>query len=368
MMLCRLLAGFDREEFDSVVIALGSRGPIASILEAAGAKVCALGSSSKLPGPGLLWKLKSVLREETPAIVQTWLYHSDLAGALVSMKARHSLFWNIRCGDPLVGMRSKPKALALRLLASLSGFPEAIVVNSSAGIAFHQQIGYRPRRWVKIPNGFDTELFHPSAEAAASVRAELGIPPDALLVGLVARFDPLKDHSSFLRAAGILTGAVPGIHFLLVGPGAGPECGELEEQIAALSLTDRVHLLGFRSDLPRLTAALDIAVNCSVSEGFCNAIGEAMACAVPCVVTDVGDSRELVGSAGLVVPVRSPSQLAAACEKLLALGPEGLAAVGRAGRERITRSFSIEGTVSQYEQLYRQSSRLHGAARIALAG
>jgi glycosyltransferase involved in cell wall biosynthesis len=103
----------------------------------------------------------------------------------------------------------------------------------------------------------------------------------------------------------------------------------------------------------RLMASFDIIVSSSSREGFPNVIGEAMACGVPCVVTDVGDSAKLVGQTGLVVPPRNPEALAQAGRELIRLGPEGRAKMGAAARERIRENFQLESVIAQYEGLYR---------------
>ena len=146
-----------------------------------------------------------------------------------------------------------------------------------------------------IPNGFDTDVFVPSDNARASVRAELGVPENTVLVGRIGRYHHTKDYPNFLQAAAMLLRNHPDIQFLVAGKNVDWNNGELRRQVQEFGLVERIHLLGERFDIPRLTAALDIAVSSSHAEGFPNVVGEAMACAVPCVVTDVGDSSWLVG-------------------------------------------------------------------------
>jgi glycosyltransferase involved in cell wall biosynthesis len=174
---------------------------------------------------------------------------------------------------------------------------------------------------------------------------------------LVARFDPLKDHRTFLRAAAMLRERWPDAHFVLVGQGVTESNEVLRETIAANGLRDRVHLLGERSDIPTLTAAFDIATCSSYGESFPNAVGEAMACAVPCVVTDVGDAKRIVGETGLVVSPRNAPALAAAWGELLELGAEGRQELGRQARDRIETNYGLDAIVRQYEALYARLAR-----------
>jgi glycosyltransferase involved in cell wall biosynthesis len=205
---------------------------------------------------------------------------------------------------------------------------------------------------VVLPNGFDLEVFKPDPAARLSVRQELGLPEEALFIGLVGRFYPLKDHYNFIDAAARLRAELPEIHFLLCGEGITPENKELAEWVNASGIRAHCHMLGQREDIPRITAALDIACSSSYMEGFPNVIGEAMACGVPCVVTDVGDSALLVGDTGMVVPPKNPQALANAWRELIEMGPDRRASLGEAARRRVGESFSLPAIAARYEELY----------------
>jgi glycosyltransferase involved in cell wall biosynthesis len=211
---------------------------------------------------------------------------------------------------------------------------------------------------VVIPNGFDLAGFKPDPVARISVRRELGIAEDSLLVGLVGRFNAQKDHSTFVHAAARLSAGLPGVHFLLCGDDITPAKAQHVRWITASGIRERCHLLGRREDIARLTAALDIATTTSAyGEGFPNVVGEAMACAVPCAVTDVGDSAAIVQDTGKVVPPRDPSALADAWLALIALGAEGRRQLGTAARKRIEKNFSLPLIVGLYQHLYEELSR-----------
>jgi glycosyltransferase involved in cell wall biosynthesis len=130
--------------------------------------------------------------------------------------------------------------------------------------------------------------------------------------------------------------------------------------IRQAQLLDCVHLLGERPDVTQLNAALDIASNTSLSENFPNAVGEAMACGTPCVVTDVGDSSDIVSDTGLVVPPQDPSALAKAWSQLISAGASGRQTLGQAARQRIIEHFSLEAIVGQYQQFYTQIIQQRG--------
>jgi len=174
------------------------------------------------------------------------------------------------------------------------------------------------------------------------------------LIGLISRYHPSKGHQNFLRAAVQLVEDCPEVHFVLAGRGVDQHNKNLTKSIHELCLESRVHLLGERTDTPRVTAALDLAVSSSFSEGFPNSIGEAMACGVPCVATDVGDSARIVEDTGAIVPPGDHRALAAAWKHLLEIGPEGRQELGAAARNRIKERFNLPAMVTQYEELYRQ--------------
>jgi glycosyltransferase involved in cell wall biosynthesis len=204
---------------------------------------------------------------------------------------------------------------------------------------------------VVIPNGFDVSLFQPDAMAGNELRRELALPPTAKLVGLLARYHPMKDHRTFLSAASEVLGTGRDVHFVAAGRGV-PESSDVREQIDRSGLGSRVHLLSERRDAARFLAALDVSVMCSSSEGFPNVVAEAMASGIPCVATDVGDAAAIVGDAGVVVAPRDSAALAAGITRLLDLDVQARSDLSVAARERIRARFSLEAMAQRYQQLY----------------
>ena len=283
------------------------------------------------------------------------MYHGDLIGGLAAkLSGRSLVVWGIRNTDLSPERTKRSTILTARACARLSNWlPEKIVVCSEASQKVHIKMGYRAEKMVVIANGFDLELFRPDPQARVSVRDELGIPAHTLLIGLVARFDPQKDHWNFIQAASLLQVTHPEVHYLLCGGGITWENQELSDLIKASNLGDNVHLLGLRDDVPRLTAALDIASTSSVGESFPNVVGEAMSCAVPCVVTDAGDSAFIVGETGLVVSPKDPQALANAWRYLVEMPSSEKDNLGFAARQRVAKYFNLPAVVSSYERLYK---------------
>lgn len=357
VMLYRLLSHTDPAVLESEVISLTDIGPIGHRIRILGVPVRAIGMRRGSPNPWGVVKLARWLRQDAPDVVQTWGYHADLVGGLATRLAgRIPVVWGIHhtTFDPQGTKRMTvwtAKACG-RLSRSLA---TRIVCCSQASGPVHAALGYDSDRMTVIHNGFDLSLFKPDLAARQAVREELGIPGNAPLIGLIARFDPQKDHRNFILAAGLLHVQMPECHFLLCGHGINWDNLELDRWIGAAGIGHRCHLLGERADVPRLTAALDIASTASsFGEAFPLVIGEAMACGVPCVVTDVGDSALLVGDTGRVVPPRNPQALADGWMSLLCdIKPEERRRLGLAARQRIEERYSIERIAAQYCRLYR---------------
>lgn len=359
IMLLKLLSGMQRTGLTHAVISLGDRGVMASRLEEIGIQVLTCGMTPGRINPFKFLKLVAMLRRLKPDLVQTWLYHADLLGGLAARLAgTPRVYWNIRHSNLDPDKNKRHTLWTVRTNALLSRWvPDAIVCNSSNSVAIHQGVGFDPGKFIVIPNGFDLQRFRPDALARASVREELKLAPHTRLVGLVARFDPLKNHRGFVQAASRVAQLVPDTAFILAGTDVDASNTALAGWIREAGLAERVHLLGRREDIPRLTASLDVAVCCSWGEGFPNAIGEAMACAVPCVVTNVGDCASIVGDTGWVVQSGDMAGLAQCITEALGLPAQAWQARGAAARQKVTDRYSLPAVVSQYEAQYLNAGR-----------
>ena len=306
-MLATYLTGPRDRGIRHRVVSLKPEGVFAGALRDAGIEVVSLGMG-RWPNPLSLLRLVCLIRRWRPDVVQTWMYHADLLGTLALLlsgrRARTQLNWGIRCSDMDLDEYGPMLRGVIRACRALSGLPDRIVANSEAGRRFHREtLHYRESDWRVIPNSIDTARFRPDSDHRAAVRAELGIASDAPLIGCFARVDPMKDYPGFLAALDRL----PGMQALAVG-----------KDTEHLPPRPGLHRLGRRDDVERLYAACDLLVLPSAfGEGFPNVVGEAMACGVIPVATDVGDSRAIVGEVGRIVPPRDPAALAAAVRALI---------------------------------------------------
>jgi glycosyltransferase involved in cell wall biosynthesis len=352
-MLAKVLGALG-PRVDARVVSLTDDGPIGERIRALGVETKALGMRRGIPDLRGVLKLAREIRAFRPDIVQTWMYHADLVGGLAALlTGRPPVIWGVRGAD-LDPTTAKWTTLGtLQLCAWLSrAIPARIVSNSVRGRDFHVARGYSDRKTVVVPNGFDLEAFTPREGLREEVRSELGIPRDAPLVGMVARYHAQKDFQNFSMAAGALAVAEPRARFLLCGEGVTSQNHELTRWLREAGVLERTFLLGRRSDVPRILASLDLFTLSSATEGFPNALGEAMACAVPCVATDAGDSGYVMGDAGRLVPTRDPAALAAAWRDVLRLPEREREELRERGRRRVSENFTIAAVARQFEALY----------------
>jgi glycosyltransferase involved in cell wall biosynthesis len=359
--LYRLLTNIDHERFDSRVISLMDRGLIGERIEQLGIPVHCVDMKRGLPGLISLNTFHRLIRTiPAPDLVQGWEYHGNIASSLVGwwLPGKPPVLWNIRHTPYLLRDEKWSTALIIRLGKFLSGSLSRIVYNSEVSRVAHESLGYAQGRGVVLPNGFDLDEFRPSRDARDSLRAELGIAPDAFLIGTVARFHPMKDHATFLKAAGLLAQKKPGVQFLLAGEGVDLQNAALRDLLFQNGLTHNAHLLGERKDVSRLLAAMDVLTMSSAwGEGFPNIVGEAMASGVPCVVTDVGDAARIIGETGIAIPSRDPITMVKAWESLLSMSLEVRAQRGAAARHRIEEKYALHGMIKNYENLYVEASK-----------
>ena len=353
-MLWRLVSGMDSSQFKNEVVSLTDILELAGKMEGIGVPVRSLGMKQTVPNPLLVVRLARWIRESKPDVIQTWMYHANLLGALAARLAGDvPVVWGIHHNvlDPRFDKRRT--MLVNHASAFLSRrFPERIVFCSEASLRLHRELGYTREKLEVIPNGFDLEQLKPQPAARARLREELDIPVEAPVIGMAARFHPHKDHRNFIRAAEKLHEQKPDVHFVLCGLNVTWENSQLVGWIEAAGLRARCHLLGLRQDVPRLFAMMDVATTASRSEAFPVAIGEAMACGIPCVVTDVGDSARIVGRTGIVVAPENPAALAEGWRRLIEAGPEVRRRLGRDARQRVEEEFALPVVVERYQAIY----------------
>lgn len=318
--LFRLVTQAKALQFQHHIISIGIGGALVSQFSQAGIPVLQLGINPAFPNPlrlKLLWK---ELQSFKPDLIIGWLYHGNFLALLIAVLFHCKVIWNIRQCLPQGYKDKLITRFFLYICAWLSRIPKAIIYNSKISALQHEQIGYNINRTQIAPNSIAEDLFFPDPLAYAEIRKQWNLPPTTILVGMIARFHPVKGHKIFFQTAEIALTVYPNLHFVLVGKNITPDNKDLQQLATQYNIPcQQLHLLGEQtlSFVAQVTKALDIAVSCSLAEACSNVILEALACHVPCVVTDVGESRALVQNFAWVVPANDASVMANAWIQIL---------------------------------------------------
>lgn len=337
------------------VFSLTGLGDIGPRLQARGIAVEALSMRPGLPNPLAFLHLVRRLVQIRPQVVHTWMYHADLLGGLAARLAGvRAVMWGLRHSNLDAGANKASTLRVLRLCARLSRrVPARIACAAARARDVHVAAGYAADRMVVIPNGFDLARYRPDAAARDAVRAELGLPEDSPVVGMIGRFDPQKNHEGFARVMQRLHERRPEVHAVLAGTGIDAGNAAVAGWLREAGVDTVCHLLGRRDDIPRIMAALDVLVLPSIGEAFPNVVGEAMSCGVPCAVTDVGDAADIVDGIGRVVASGDMPALADAVADLLALAPQARAQLGARAQQAVRTRFDLQAVAQRYEDEYR---------------
>lgn len=351
--LLRLIEGGLREQFECTVLSLSGEGIYGSLMRQAGISVHSLHMKSSMPVPGAFLEFRKLLRQLKPDVVQGWMYHGNFMASLsrVLSGTRPAVVWNVR--HALYDVRDeKPNTrLVIRACRYLSGQTQKIIYNSALARRQHESFGFSTDKGMVIHNGLNLERWRPDVEARACIRNELDIPDDALVIGHVARFHPLKNHIAFLKAITPVMDRVPSVQLVMAGKEIDERNSIIKPYIDLLP-AGRVRLLGERQDIAQLMTAMDVMCQSSISEAFPNVLCEAMAMGIPCIATDVGESACIIGDTGYIVPPRDDQSLSNALEQMITLPKEERKAMGVAARARIQMKFELESSVKQYVRLY----------------
>lgn len=361
-VLYRLAASGQQCGDQNTVISLMDRGIYADRLEQANCVVHCL----QMPRRGItfdgLLKLYRIIKSVRPDVVQTWMYHADLIGGITARLAGvKAVVWGIRHSNFDRDKNTRSTLWIIKLCAWLSStIPARIVCCSANAAPPHKKIGYRADKIIVIPNGYELDELQPCAESGQRIRKEFKLCNNAPLIGMVARFNPQKDHQNLIQALMLLHRQKQDFTCLLAGCDMDRNNVYLVRQIQQAGVEKNVLLLGPRSDIPAIMNALDVHVLSSLGEAFPNVLAEAMACGTPCVTTNVGDAALIVGNTGWVVPARNAQSLADAIA--LALNERHMQPLAWQRRrddcrQRIVQNFSLKKMLSSYRALWADTAK-----------
>lgn len=343
-----------------LVVSLTCEGEYGVLLRDRGIKVIALGLSGY---GGALSAANELARQLVAAkadVVQTWMYHADLFGGIVSRRAGIPVVWGVRHLNLSWSLNRLRTVFVARGCAVLSpAVPYCAVFCSNAALDAHRQIGYSCPSAV-IPNGLDFVKWAPRWDSRSAVRAELGLSSSGIVIGHVSRADPQKDHDTLFAAFAMLRAMGVDASLVVAGTGLGGDEEYVKRLAETHGVSGFVKAIGPVRDVARLMAGFDLFVLSSRGESFPNVVVEAMACELPCIVTDVGDSAQIVGSLGWVAPPGSPAALAASIREAVEMGMDGRRAMGRAARVSVQERYDITLMRDRFRSVWSSALKIRG--------
>lgn len=304
-----------------------------------------------------LIRLIRFLRCYKPNVVQTWMYHADLVGGICAKLARvKRVFWSIRNST----LDNKLSNTSTRLIVYVSAFlshviPTNIVSCSVVARDVHCKIGYSPKKFRIIPNGFDLKLFSEKKLDVETLFPRFLGKRSTINFCFIARFDPQKNHLGFLESFRLLVDKFPNAKLSLIGSGCDKYNYALTNKISTLNLESNCILLGARSDVSELIKSFDYLVLPSLyGEAFPNVLGEAMASGVPCLATDVGDSKFIIGDTGFIVAPGDVALFYKAMYAACKLSASDYVNLSSKARQRVIDYFDINVVTKMFIELYQE--------------
>ena len=342
--LFNLLTATDlNKETNNIVISLMSEGYYGPLLKKKKISLSCLNMNRGQINISSVIKLHQILKKTKPDIVQGWMYHGNLAallGTYINKKVK--LSWNIRLSLETYSEMKFKTRLAIKLGAMFSKKANSIIYNSKRSLNQHRQFGFSFNNDLYIPNGFDTEKWKPNKNLKYKIRKLLNIPNDVRVIGYVGRGDDQKDLPKLFKVFDIIKKNHPNVFLIAVGKNL--------KKYAINS--DRIIFLGERSNVEEIMASFDLLCLTSKAEGFPNVIGEAMLSGLPCISTDVGDVKSIMGKTGWIVPNNDIKLFAKYLDNLLKMPKKELKKYGKSARELIIKNYDINKIREQYISLY----------------
>ncbi len=342
--LYNLISNGLKGQFNNSVISLMSEGYYGKLLKKKKVPVFSLNMSRGQINFSAAKKLRKILTDQKPNIIQGWMYHGNLAALLgyIMVDKKIKLSWTIRLSLEIYKRMKLTTRLAIKLGSYLSRIPDLIIYNSNRSLKQHRAIGYNREKDFSIPNGFDVKLWRPNKKIRINLRKRYGISNSTKVIGYVGRGDDQKDIPTLFKAFDKVCKKHSKIILLTVG----------RNLMKYPTNNKNIIFLGQQSNIHNLMKMFDLLCLSSKAEGFPNVIGEAMSSGIPCVTTDVGDAKDIVGETGWVSPPNDPVSLANCLDNALKNRHKQLRVYGKIARKKIINQFSIEEVKNQYISLY----------------
>ncbi len=357
VMLYKVLSNKLNKKFDNYVISMRDMGSFGAKIENLGVKVITLNMQKKWHFITAIFKLISLAIKISPNVIQGWMPHGNVAAFFMHIFARNSLLsFNIRQSLYDISLEKYFTQIVIKLNKFLSKYADTIIYNSIVAKQQHEEFGFCSNKAIVIANGFDIEKFCFSMDARLKIRVKLNIAKTAIVIGHIARFHPMKDHKNFIQAAKKVLIKNPAIHFIMSGTDVDSNNNFFNDNIGK-EIKNNFHLLGNVDNVHNLMSAIDIMVSSSsYGEAFPNILGEAMACSVLCVATNVGDSKYIIDKFGKIVPVKDSTALAIAIIELSSLTTKQKNQLTTGAYNRVKNNFSLSIISNKYINVYENIS------------
>ena len=344
-----LLAGA-AEKYDCTVLSLRDGGYWGDELESIGIEVLAL----NLHRPAMWRKSKTVLKKaitlKNLAIIQGWMYHGNLVASALHffLYRKTKIFWSVR--QTLYDLKKEKflTQLVIKICACISAYVDCTIYNSEVSMEQHKLFGFVSDS-ILIENGYDEAMITPQNFDKLKFRKKIGCLSETVIVGHVARLHPMKNHVNFINAMMKLCDEKPHVKVLMIGRGVP---AFVQNKIQA-KYEDKFLLLEETADIYKYMCVFDIfCLSSSWGEGFPNVLAEAMILRVPCVATDVGDSRRILGECGFVLNEPSEESLYCSLNELVSMPQKKRLNIGWLGQERIKQDFSLTTQANKIKSIW----------------
>lgn len=352
LMLKRLVLNSQKKGiFQHEVISLTNLGTIGCFLKESGIPVYELNMNSIFSLFKVYFYLVKILKKIKPDVVQTWMYHSDLIGGLAAKSIGiNNIIWGIR--NSALDSNSGTLKKMIRKACALASVqvPKKIVCVAHKAKDLHVSIGYCKDKMIVIPNGFDIKRFNIDDKLRSEYRNELNIDENKLVIGNIGRFTPAKNQVNFIKACILLLDKGYDFDVIMAGRDISINNSEIKNLIGSRKNFKLVEEL---NQPEKFYNAIDVFCLSSITEGFPNVLGEAMATERVCLTTDAGDAREILGNCGYHINDPSSDAIAEALEThILSKDLSSLMGIGKIARMKIVDNYSLDKIVLDFEKLY----------------
>ena len=352
-MLLRLIKHKPDLAKSTIVISLTDNGEIGRILESLGASVICLGMHNWSSIFKALFKLKKIIQNEKPDIIHTWMYHANILGGIAAFIAKNkNIIWSIRRSE-FTRDESLSTFIVMRIGAIFSNvIPKVVVCVAESGLENHQKYGYKPDNMIVIPNGFDLEQLKPDQVIRKEIRKELNIYDDEVVIGCVGRFHESKGYEILIASSMEVIKLHKKVRYLLIGRDLDQQNIILMEWLNNTGFSDHFLLAGEKHNVSDYMSAMDIFCLSSITEGFPNVLGEAMASELPCVATSVGDVQKITGNNAILVQPNDKKLLTKGLCEMLNMDKKKRHRMGLIGRKKIEQEYPTKLACERHFNLY----------------